>query len=116
MSQVYDHLVKLQSRVDALETSLAELVEAAEAAESEESEEETSTQTIEVKLYGIARLDTLEPIAYKGRTLRVTRDENVKVRNEPGFQNKLKSLGLTNSDVKFVVARFKMEGVWKTQK
>jgi len=115
MSQVYDHLVKLQSRVEELETSLAELVEVAEDNSGSEVEDNSSS-AMEIRLYGIERLDTKDLIPYKGRTLRITRDENVKLRNDPGFQNKLRTLGLKNSDVKFVVARFKMEGTWKTQK
>lgn len=111
MSQLYEHVSKLESRLEELEASMAH------SSEVEETEEVVDpSSTLEVKLYGIARLDTLETISYKGRTLRTTKKENVKVRNEPGFQNKLLSMGLTNADVKFVVATFKMGGTWKTQK
>lgn len=69
-----------------------------------------------IRLYGIARKDNGILISFKNREMCITRDENVARRQDPGFQNKLATLGLKDKDVRYVVATFRKNGPWKNQR
>jgi hypothetical protein len=69
-----------------------------------------------IRLYGVARKDTLELLPCHGQTLRMTRQDNIKIRRSRAFQNTLVKKGLTDADVKYVVAFYRKAGEWKTQK